>query len=198
MENCSNNNTFTKISFYLISLLLLFVLLLLVKFDFFIELYKGSYTDLNQFLQKHWFIILDIVLIFCSSFLLYKENYRFKGSLNPSVKIEKIQNNNYDYLSFLATYIVPLIYIDLDKTSNEIILILLLIIIGIMFVKTNLYCANPIFAILGYKLYKVKIEDAADKEILVISKDNLTINSYINYFEIDDDFWLVKKDKTHV
>lgn len=125
---------------------------------------------------------------------LLLQNHELNGAANPCCRITKIENVNYEFLTFLTTYIIPLICFDFDKTRYKIVFLILLIIIGIVFVKMNLYVANPILAIMGYRLYKVSVDKKKDnKDILVISRSELFNNDSIDWIKLDDTCWYVKR-----
>ncbi len=46
-------------------------------------------------------------------------------------------------MTFLTTYIIPLVCIDLTKIRYVIVLVVLLVLIGFIFVRMDLYCGNP-------------------------------------------------------
>ena len=124
---------------------------------------------------------------------LLLQNHELNGAANPCRRITKIENVNYEFLTFLTTYIIPICF-DFDKTRYKIVFLILLIIIGIVFVKMNLYVANPILAIMGYRLYKVSVDKKKDnKDILVISRSELFINDSIDWIKLDDTCWYVKR-----
>ena len=85
-----------------------------------------------------------------------------QGSLNPVYKICHVENSNYEYLTFLTTYIIPLVCFDFNNVKYIIAFILILIITGIIFVKMDLYISNPTLVLLGYKLYKIRLKDYND------------------------------------
>lgn len=125
-----------------------------------------------------------------------KFKHAVDGVTNPPAKIISIQNENYEYLTFLTTYIIPLICINLEETRYVIVLIILLIIIGSIFVKMDLYLGNPTLALLGYHLYRIKVEKIAENEdLLVISKDKLSLGSSIKWIKITENVWVVKENK---
>lgn len=84
------------------------------------------------------------------------------------------KNENYEYLTFLTTYIIPLICIDLKNIRYIIVLGILLILIGAIFVKIDLYYGNPTLALMGYRLYRAEIENVdAPDGIILLTKDRL-------------------------
>ena len=66
----------------------------------------------------------------------------------------------------------------------------MLVIIGILYARTPLFAVNPILNLLGYNLYYAKqYEDK--KEILVISKEKLVLDSYyIKLIKLDEDIFI--------
>ncbi len=87
----------------------------------------------------------------------YRFDYKFvQGASLLPVEIIEVENINFE--SILATYIVPLACIDLDKDRSSLMLITILILIGWIYIKTNLFYTNPTLAIWGYQIYKISTE----------------------------------------
>ena len=122
--------------------------------------------------------------------------YEWKGVNNPPCEIIEIKNENYEYLTFLTTYIIPLICIDFEDIRYVIVLIILLTIIGVIFVKMDLYYGNPTLALLGYKIYRATLKgiDAPDGVIL-ITKNKLTKGKSIKWIPLDKYLWVAKERK---
>ena len=187
-----SKETMLKIKFYIISILILLVLAVFIDIKLFDS--NGSYLDLCELICCNWFSIISIVFIIMGFIFLLLQNHELNGAANPCCRITKIENVNYEFLTFLTTYIIPLICFDFDKTRYKIVFLILLIIIGIVFVKMNLYVANPILAIMGYRLYKVSVDKKKDnKDILVISRSELFNNDSIDWIKLDDTCWYVKR-----
>jgi len=104
--------------------------------------------------------------------------------------IKKIEDQNYEHLAFLTTYIIPFLRIKLEG-RDILITIMLLVIIGAIFIKTNLFYKNPTLALLGYRLYKVDTEE--NTGLIFISKQNLQINDKVHHLFLKDNIYFVKK-----
>ena len=118
---------------------------------------------------------------------------RFKYDTNRSVElpveIVKIDKINYEHLTFLATYIIPLITFDFEKERYVLVLAALLVIMGIIYIKTDLFYANPSLALLGFNIYKVniRVSDNNIKEcVVVITRKKLKVKDKISYIVLDD------------
>ena len=126
-------------------------------------------------------------------FFALQINYEWKGVSNPPYEISSIKNENYEYLTFLTTYIIPLICINLEKVRYVIVLAILLIIIGFIFIRMDLYYGNPTLALMGYRIYRAEIQGIDLPEgVVIISKDKLFSNSSIKWIPISKNVWVAK------
>ena len=92
----------------------------------------------------------------------------------------------------MTTYIIPLVCFDFNNVKFIIAFILILIITGIIFVKMDLYISNPTLVLLGYKLNKIRLKDYNDV-ITVISSNKLINGDSIEWIEMDQQCWYVKR-----
>lgn len=189
--------TAVKLRFYFMSLWLLFLLVFILTLDitgWFSQ--DGQFIGIVPLLQKNWLAFISAIFVILGWILVFIEKYKWAGVTNPPYKIEAIKNQNYEYLIFITTYIIPLICMDLTKIRYVIALAILLIFIGIIFIKMDLYCANPTLALMGYRLYRADISgvDAPDGVIL-ISKDRLLKNTHIKWIPIEKYVWIAKEIK---
>lgn len=134
-------------------------------------------------------IVLSILVIVIGLFL--KFNYQSKGATQLAKKIKKVENIQFENLSFLATYIIPLVAFDLSKTRGCVMLVLVLGLMGAIFVNTNTFYLNPSLAVLGYRIYR--ITSSKDEQFVVISRSKLSENDWINPRLIDDNIYFATK-----
>ena len=184
-----------KVRFYVMSLWLLFVLIFLLTVD--IPLYFGPDAKFIGVVPLILRNILPFISIVFSVFVLIgikKTEYEWEGVTNPPYKIKNVRNENYEYLTFLTTYIIPLICINLENVRYVAVLFILLILIGYIFVKMDLYYGNPTLALLGYRLYRIDIAEVTEMEdIIVLTKDKLKTNDHVEWIEVGENVWMVKK-----
>lgn len=178
-----------KVKFYIISLILLFLLATFIDIKIFE--FGCNFIGVFNFIYYNLFSIICLIFVGFGVFFLLHQNHEFKGVANPCCKITKIEDMNYEFLTFITTYIIPLICFDFVSVRYKVVFFILLFIIGIIFVKMNLYLANPILALMGYRLYKIDTLDK--KSISVISRDKLCENYSIDWIELDDTCWYVKR-----
>ena len=191
------NDLQLKIEFYILSLWLLFVLVFLLSVDIPISFDKNAeFIGFWPLIQRNWLAIISLFMVFVGAVITAKLKYKFKGAHFPPAEVISIKNENYEYLTFLTTYIIPLICINLSETRYVIVLGVLLIIIGSIFVKMDLYLGNPTLALLGYHLYRIEVKGVTSKDgILVISKNKLFVGSMIKWLKITDYVWVAKENE---
>ena len=169
----------SKIEVYIMSLGLLFFLLMIKAID--IPIYWGADWMFVgwEYLLIHNIATLVFLLCFIGSIICRKRFINsLEGNKDLPCSIQKLKNANYEYLTFLTTYIIPLICFDPNNLKDCILLGVLLILLGILLIKTNLYYLNPSLAILGFNIYLADIlyKNSTINDVIIISKIRLKQN----------------------
>lgn len=82
---------------------------------------------------------------------------------------------------------------NLAEVKSFVVFSLLVITLGIIATKMDLYMANPTLALLGYRLYSIKVNDKSDKSYFVIAKKSIKQNDHIEWKELDTDRWYIRR-----
>lgn len=184
-----------KIEFYIISLWLLFLFVIILTIDLKILLQccdkKIFCIDL---LKKNLTSLISFILFSYSMFLFKKMKHFFNGTKQLPTRITNIEEVDSEHLTFLTTYIIPLVCIPITEKRYLIVFIALIIVIGAISIKTNLFYANPTLALLGYHVYKIDTDDGVIQKI-VLSKDELKNGTLIQYIQIDDKTYYARRCK---
>ena len=145
MEKNQNGNQilFLKVSLYLMSLWILLFMLLVLKADVSCFSFKMTKEDVIYSLRHNGIPLMCIGLsVLGGAGYLY-----FKDCLDNAkglpVIITECKSANYENLSFLATYIIPLVCFPMENERQIFVLFSVILIIGCIFVKTNLFYTNP-------------------------------------------------------
>jgi hypothetical protein len=136
-------------------------------------------------------LLLVLIIISIASFQKFISESNNGGELPQ--KFTDIKNIDFNHLTFIATYILPLLAFSLDSVRDAIFIIFLLTFIGIIYIKTNLYYLSPVFIIFGIKVYEATNE-SNNKVILLTKKtklDNLIVYNYTKIGEI----YFIKENK---
>lgn len=189
--NNAKNNILLKIQMYMISLCLLFVLIIPISFEV-----PAKMKDWQEWCKTNVLTLICLFMIFIIFILIKQLEYRWKGTKELPVTVSEVKSENFEYLTFLTTYIIPLVCIDMDNIRYIIVLFLLLIIIGVIFVKSDFYLGNPTLALLGYKLYTIQYTIGENSyEKLVITKDKIQEKDLVEFIPFDKNIWYVRRSR---
>lgn len=143
-----------------------------------------------NFVAANTIPVVSMMLMGMGFWFYFRLEYVLKGTTGLPKKIKKIDDQNYEHLTFLTTYIVPFLRFKFEG-NDLIVSILLLVIIGLIFIKTNLFYKNPTLALLGYKLYKVDTDGSSG--LIFISREYLKVGDSVHHILLGDNIYFVKK-----
>ena len=199
-RHVENIHIWDKIGLYITSLWLLFLLLILLTIDIPIT-FSNNYTFIgfDELLKRNIIPVVSFIFLLIGIIYCFRFDYKFKGTAPLQIKVEEIKNVNYEHITFLTTYIIPLLSFDISNLRYLMLLFLLLIIIGAIYIKTDLFYANPTLALLGYHIYEMtgsrNIEIKKDNyvNIIVITKTKMSSNDEIQLSFLSDNIYFGRK-----
>ncbi len=191
----ARTNTRRKVDLYILSLGLLFLFFIIMSIQFPDEsFFLKDFKSWNELILKNILTIISLLaLIYC--FDAYKKfDFDLKGTTEIPFEIRKIDDANYEHLTFLATYVVPLISFNFSEGRQVIVLILLLVVMGAIYVKTDLFYANPSLALLGFRIYRANgnFKTGEREGIILISRTKMKVGIKVSYIKLDDRIYFVK------
>ena len=113
---------------------------------------------------------MNIILLSFMAILTFVGILTIVSTLNIEEPLEKIKVLTYTnttdehFLGYFSLFVLFALTFDLSKTSMVIIYFLILILIGIVYIKNSLFNINPFFNILGYSCYNVTFIDKHGNE----------------------------------
>lgn len=84
------------------------------------------------------------------------------------IKVIAVKSRDGDVMSYIVTYILPFLAIKLNDPMDTVSLGLLLIVVGVLYVNSNLIHTNPVLSLMHYHLFE--IEDGDKKNTTLICK----------------------------
>lgn len=148
-----------KIIMYISSYFPLYIMIIVLNFSRF----SRVFYDIKIFLI--FFILLLLLVVSIISIVLLKLG---RGSKEKS--IDNIENPDDAVLSYIMTYMIPIISNGNNSTEIIIVNILLFLLIGYIYLRLNLIFLNPLWALFGYMIYK---DDK--KEIIITNISRLEL-----------------------
>lgn len=188
-------NTKRKIDLYVLSLALLFVFIFIITIQF-----PDGQIEIDN--SAAWIKFFEpnilptiMVMLFAYAIYAYKRfDYDLNGAPDLPFEVTKVESINYEHLTFLATYVIPLISFEFSSPRQMIVLFLLLMVMCVIYIKTDLFYANPSLALLGFQINRAdgNFKTGQREGIILISKDKITLNQKLNYIKLDDRIYYVK------
>lgn len=189
---------YEQVKLYILSLMFLFLIILIISIDIdaLLLIFQEAGT-IQQAIYKNWLpIVMFLMLLYCES-VRREFNHKLHGNTGDSLKVISCTNENYEPLTFLATYIVPFFGFNFDSPNRLLAYFILIVVIGIMFIRTEKYYANPTLSIFGFKLYRADLLDGEHmyNSVIIITNESLTPNETISYQFISNNVCFARKLK---
>lgn len=157
---------FNKILLYILSIFPVYIIIIVLKITSkfigngieFISKKRIYNIKLWFFSDSNSLVVLMILLLILSAYTFC----RLKKSLSEKEEseigvIEFIEEKNIEYLSFLATYLIPLFTFDLTNFRAVIVFLITFGLMGYMYIKTNMFYANIGLLMSNYNIYQMTI-----------------------------------------
>jgi hypothetical protein len=81
-------------------------------------------------------------------------------------EIESISSKASDSLQYILTYIIP--FLSFQPSTDLVPLIILLVVIGVLYVSSNLLYVNPMLSLFGYGVYDVTLKIHGERQSRII------------------------------
>ncbi len=190
------NDVKRKIDLYILSLALLFIFFFIITINvpFCLPSEDCKFVGWKQLLTQNPIpIISALVLLYCI-YAYKKFDFDLNGATDIPFEVTKVEGINYEHLTFLATYVVPLISFDFGSGRQMIVLVLLLIVMGIIYVKTDLFYANPSLALLGFHIYRADgdFKNGKREGVILIARERVELGAKVSYIKLDDRIYYVR------
>lgn len=110
--------------------------------------------------------------------------------------IENIERPDDTIISYIMTYIIPILTVDNMNSYEIIVNILLFILIGYLYIRLNLLYLNPLWSMFGYIPYRVNCDTILITNYKISDlKIKLKNEQSIKGFYIANDIFIAKKEK---
>ena len=186
------NNYWGKIGFFLLSMFFFLIIVCILCWDVPISFEEGSsFVGFKTIMETQGILIpmiCCIIFIYIGGFLIWLRYFTKNSRIGP-IEITDIKNESSEVMSFIASYFFPLVGFNVSSSwRHALVLLILFILIGVIYVKSNIYYCNPTLLAIGFHVYKIKGYNNSGKvfEKTVISFGKITSKDKFKYISIDD------------
>jgi hypothetical protein len=143
----------------------------------------------------NWFLIAELCIIVIITLFFYFLLHGNRKMGGREIIICKVKNKTAEYyLSYYALFVLSLIGFSLVDLVDVISLCLLLLILGIVYIRNGMYYLNPTVNIFRFFIYDVEYkENDIRYDTFIISKEKLFTSETIIIYNSEYDFTFVKE-----
>lgn len=169
------------------------LLTIIRNFSFSIIDSNNHVYNLKEFLIVNRILVL--VIGFCCIWLALSITFYIKFMAfqrcesNSGYIIENVKENKEASLNFFMTLIVPLLIDDVQRIQGALTFAVIVAMMCVLLYKTNLFYANPVLAVLGYRIYSFTFQSNCEfgkKEYVCITREKLSDCDSVKYKKIQD------------
>ena len=129
----------------------LYIMLLILHFD------KCAKINVDGNLNLR-ILTFFVVILLCMSLSLVSLFLLQNDSVTKRLKVETIERPDDTIISYMMTYIIPILTTVMSDNEAIIVNIILFLLIGYLYVRLNLLYLNPLWSMFGYLAYKVNAD----------------------------------------
>jgi cbb3-type cytochrome oxidase subunit 3 len=116
-----------------------------------------------------------------------------KGGISQA-KVTEVEKRDENVVSYIASYLIPFVSFPLDTFEHIAVLLIFVGVLFILYVNSNMIYINPMFNMIGFHLYEIRIESDQVSHYL-IARQLIRPDRMLYYVEISDNVYLEKKVK---
>lgn len=143
-----------------------------------------SFNILNSIM---YFLMLIVIVLGVIGLLLEIYNKNQKSKKVTILSAKNITDQH--FLGYFSLFVLFAITFDLSKVSMAIVFVIIMIMIGVVYIKNKLFFINPFLNILGYNFFDItyKVEGSEQTKSTRIF--------YKGILEINKEYWVKIKDE---
>lgn len=145
--------------------------------------YNGiSWTSIATFLEKFGLsaiLLIGLTLSLVGLAMLF-HNIHTNFENGENVSIAKVDNRNSDIISYVITYLLPLLFQSYDSLSDDVCLLIILCAIYPIYINSSMLIVNPTLS-LKYSLYHICFTKGHNEYEGVLISKNRRLSKKDNY-----------------
>jgi hypothetical protein len=141
--------------------------------------------------QEHRQVAIGILAVGAGGLLwmlLYMRKAQKLGGIK--LKIAGFHRRDAEAMAYIVTYIIPFLVIPFHGWKEGIALSIFFVVLGILYVNSNMIHINPMLNLFGYHLYEITTEDGGVHSLL--ARRSIRHQETLNVVKLGDDILLEK------
>ncbi len=136
-----------------------------------------------------------MVLGFCGAVFAIKHNSTKTSKITIITK--KSLTEQY-FLGYFSLFVLFALSFEIEKVSMFVVFVTIVVLIGIVYIKNDLFYINPFLNLLGYNFYEITftLNNSTQKQVAkFLFKGQLNVNEKYNTKLSHENFSIIEKDK---
>ncbi|HZS78714.1 MAG TPA: hypothetical protein VFA41_19035 [Ktedonobacteraceae bacterium] len=110
-------------------------------------------------------------------------------------KVTGLERRDGDVMSYIASYLLPFVAIPFSGWQQGAALLVFILVLGIVYVNSNMIHVNPMLNLMGYHLYSVTVEKSQVPHALITQR-RVALGETLHVIDIGDGIFLEKRVRT--
>jgi hypothetical protein len=106
-------------------------------------------------------------------------------------KVTALQSRDGEVMGYIASYLIPFVAIPFGGWQQGVALLIFVIVLGIVYVNSNMIHINPMLNLMGYHLYEIIVEHS-ERPHALITRQHIALGDTIHIIDIGDGIFLEK------
>ena len=143
------------------------------RLPFRIALFLSSYSPLfgllawtNRSYPRTWLALASLAGASVVALVIVLAGYRSEHG--AQLVVTRSVPKDGDVMAYVATYLVPFFALHLNLTDDRVVLGVFLVVLGVVYVNSNMLFVNPLLSLAGFHTFEVT--DAAENEYTLITR----------------------------
>ena len=94
-----------------------------------------------------------------------------RSEQGPLLHVAHARPKDGDVLAYTATYLVPFLGVDLTSTDGVVVFAGFLVVLGIVYINSNMLFVNPVLSLCGYHMFDVTDPDNHEYTLITRRED---------------------------
>ena len=119
--------------------------------------------------------------------------FRMVQKLNAlTITVGEIQRKDAEAMAYIVSYIIPFLSIPFGDWQEGVALCIFFVVLGILYVNSNLIHINPMLNLAGYHLYEITLKDGGNHAL--ISRRRIIRGETLSAIKLGEDIFLEKSN----
>jgi hypothetical protein len=146
------------------------------RLPFRIALFLSSYAPLFALLawtnRGTTWVWLTLAIVAVLSVVALAVVFRIKATdVGPRLVVARSTPDEGEVMAYVSTYLLPFLGLDLSSATGIVVFLGFLVVVGVVYVNSNMLFVNPLLSVAGYHTFKVVDPDGAEYRLVTRRKD---------------------------